>query len=634
MEGAPDAGGGPERRTDGPRVSHGAPGSMSMKTVVITGAHARVGKTWLARTICALVPGAVRAHIGECRPADAEGGLCYPSRTPWATITAAHRTAHWLVVEGDAIPQPYAADCAIYLEGASSSPAASTKRPPADIVRGEPVEPEVVTTLSGRLGCDPGLVRRLAWLAGARPSPVTGLILAGGRSRRMGVDKAFLPLGESTAIDVLHRQLGSWCDHVSIVTRRDWLERYRGYSVIPDEVDDQGPFVGLVSGLAASATEINIVVACDIPLIEPCLLATMLAQSEENDIVIASLSASRGDQPLLGVYKRSVLPAARRLLAAGHRRVAELFAASRTERVAAEDDRWYTNLNTPREYRRFVERGPDALAAGEPPAVGDGFGPSVDLDVVRMRHGVVAEASQAVATEVPCTILGNGVEVGTLLCSPSDLEALAVGFLFSSGFIHAAEDVREVTVDTTRWVVSCQLGRTPSPDLMTRRLYTPGCGRGVVYTSLSETGARQPLTSPARIAPAQIAALARWLQRCSALFRATGGVHSAALSDGGALPGVCADDIARHCAVDKVIGRWLIEGRSFERAVLITSGRISSEILHKARRARIAILISRGGPTHQAVLRARELGITLIGFARGEDFTVYAHADRVGFAAP
>lgn len=90
---------------------------------------------------------------------------------------------------------------------------------------------------------------------------------------------------------------------------------------------------------------------------------------------------------------------------------------------------------------------------------------------------------------------------------------------------------------------------------------------------------------------------------------------------------------ARHCAVDKVIGRRLLAGGGFDGTVLVCSGRISSDVLHKARRAGIAIVVARGGPTHQAVLRAREQGITLIGFARGADFTVYSRADRIDLAA-
>jgi FdhD protein len=570
-----------------------------MKSIVIGGVRSNIDRAWLARTLRDLLPG--------------DG---------------------WRVTESDDLAAQPVADCAIDLEGGPRGPAPPSAGSGADIIRGEPITPEKVAHLAARLDCDPALIRRIAWLAGARPSPVAGLILAGGRSRRMGVDKAFLRLGDTTAIDVLHRQLEGWCDAIHVVTGRERIEHYRGYAVIPDEVSDQGPLMGLCSGLAASAAEVNIVVACDIPLIEPHLLASMLSRSEEDDIVIASLPASRGDQPLLGVYRKSVLPAARRLLAAGHRRVAELFAACRTARVVAEDDSWYTNLNTPREYHRFMERNPAGPAvSGEGPRAGDDFGPRVDIDVLRRRHGVVAETVQPVATEVPCTIVGNGVEVATLLCSPAHLEELAVGFLFSSALINAREDILATSVDPARWTVTCKLSRTPAPELMARRMYTSGCGRGIIYSSLSETGLRQPLDSPTRLSPEQIAGLARWLQHCSALFRDTGAVHSAALSDQGAIPRECIDDVARHCAVDKVIGRRILAGEPFEGTVLVCSGRISSEILHKARRAGIAVVVARGGPTHQAVLRARELGITLIGFARGEDFTIYSRAERVVFAA-
>ncbi len=608
-----------------------------MKTIVIAGARARVGRHWLARAIGEMAPGAVRVRIPEKdEPASAldqsseSQARVYPPDTSWSAIAKEVESASLVVIESNRILEQLSPDCAIYLEGTNPDLADPLARSKSDIVRGTAVAAETVAALAGRLALPAGFVRRIAWLAGARPSPVSGLIMAGGRSRRMGIDKAFLNLGDATAIEVLHQQLKLWCDRVFIVTGSDRQEQHRGYDVILDEVSGQGPFMGLVSGLAASPTEVNLVVACDIPLLEPCLLATLLAESDDHDIVIASLPASHGDQPLLGVYKKAVLPAARRLLAEGHRRVADLFPECETGRVVAEDDCWYTNLNTPREYQRFLERSRGAQAPlTESLGEGEEFGPSVRVDVVRVRRGIGTEALQPIATEVPCTITGNGVEVATLLCSPSDLKALAAGFLFSSGFINAAEDLKAVTVDETRWVVACDLDRTPSRDLLARRMYTPGCGRGVVYSSSSEAAVRQPLETSARLSPAQVGSLARWLQQCSPLFRSTGGVHSAAISDQGEIPVDCVDDIARHCAVDKVIGKRLLDGRSFDGAVLLCSGRISSEILHKARRAGIAIVISRGGPTHQAVLRAKSLGITLVGFARGEDFTVYSHPERI-----
>jgi FdhD protein len=253
------------------------------------------------------------------------------------------------------------------------------------------------------------------------------------------------------------------------------------------------------------------------------------------------------------------------------------------------------------------------------------------MRVIRFSHGEPVDTEQPVVTEVPCTIVCNEIEVGTLLCSPDRLKDLAAGFLFSSAFITGIDEIHDMVVDSVRWVVSCTLARTPDPALMQKRMYTPGCGKGIVYAGLAETGLRRQLISGLVISSDRLKALAGWLQHCSALYRETGGVHTAALSVGGELPEEHIDDIGRHNAVDKSIGAWLRAGRDFSNAVLITSGRCSSEILHKARRAGIAIVVSRGAPTHQSVLRAGETGITLIGFARINGFTVYAHKERITF---
>jgi len=257
------------------------------------------------------------------------------------------------------------------------------------------------------------------------------------------------------------------------------------------------------------------------------------------------------------------------------------------------------------------------------------FGQSVSIDVTRMKNGKLLKVNQDVAAEVPCTIIANDVEIGTLLCSPSYLNELAAGFLFSSGFIRSADDFISSTVDSNNWVVFCRIRNTPSPEMMEKRIYTPGCGKGVMYYSLSEMGDRVPVENRTVIKGAQIGELANWLQHCSELYRETGGFHTAGLSIGGLLPEGHIDDIGRHNAVDKVIGKALLEGIDFSNSVLISSGRTSSEILHKARNAGIVITIARGAPTHQTVLRAREIGITVIGFARGWDFTVYAHEERI-----
>ncbi len=217
------------------------------------------------------------------------------------------------------------------------------------------------------------------------------------------------------------------------------------------------------------------------------------------------------------------------------------------------------------------------------------------------------------------------------LCIPIDLKEFTYGFLYTSGLIKKAADIESFYLDKTKWIAELEMKETPDPSLTQRRVYTSGCGRGVMYTSINEIAYRRPLEHTISISSDQILSIATWLQRCSELYRETRAVHTAALSINGETPLFFFDDIGRHNAVDKVIGKGLIDNVDFSQVILISSGRASSEILHKARTAQIAINISRGAPTHQTVLRAREMGITVIGFAKSNNFTIYAHEKRVKF---
>ncbi len=155
----------------------------------------------------------------------------------------------------------------------------------------------------------------------------------------------------------------------------------------------------------------------------------------------------------------------------------------------------------------------------------------------------------------------------------------------------------------------------------------------MVYASAVELAARHPLHSDLRVQRSQIAAALGWLQRASQAYRDSGGVHSAALCLEGAVPERAFDDVGRHNAVDKAIGDALQRGVPLARCALLCSGRTSSDMLHKAKRAGIPVSISRGAPTHQAVLQARQMGLTLVGVVRGSSLTIYSHPERVeGFS--
>ncbi|MBD3418660.1 MAG: formate dehydrogenase accessory sulfurtransferase FdhD [Chitinivibrionales bacterium] len=259
----------------------------------------------------------------------------------------------------------------------------------------------------------------------------------------------------------------------------------------------------------------------------------------------------------------------------------------------------------------------------------DALGPSYDVEVVKVKSGMTGRETIAIATEIPFTIVANDQELATLMCTPGHLLELATGFLFTSGFIHHTNELHQFHLDEKSWRAEVRIARNPDPKLTQKRLYTAGCGKGVMYAGVVELAAKQPLESNLTVTVGQLRVLLHWLQHCSALYKSTGGIHTSALSVQGEVPDSHIDDIGRHNAVDKVIGTALADNVSFADTVLISSGRTSTEILHKAKIAGIPITLARGAPTHQTVLKAREMNITVIGFARSGGFTIFTHPERV-----
>lgn len=255
--------------------------------------------------------------------------------------------------------------------------------------------------------------------------------------------------------------------------------------------------------------------------------------------------------------------------------------------------------------------------------------PLIQMDIVKVTREGRFEELDVVATEIPLTIMADATEVATLMCSPEHLEDLARGFLCTSGLLGGPQDFLGCTVDEAVWVVQVKLACQLDPEQMNKRTFTTGCGKGVMYASATELTGRTPLSDSFRVPAPRIQELSNWFRRYSDLHHATGGVHTVALSVNGLEPNHVRDDVGRHNAADKVIGQALKDGVDLQQTILVTSGRISSEIVHKARKASIPVIVSLGAPTHQAVLLARDMNVTLIGFARQARFSIFSMPERI-----
>lgn len=187
--------------------------------------------------------------------------------------------------------------------------------------------------------------------------PTTAVVLAGGRSRRMGAGKHFLRLAEGTLLERVVSQVRPLVAEVVIGANDPGLGRSLGLRTVPDRVPGQGPLMALASALAVSSSDRNLLVACDLPEIPAALVRRLLEATLTAEAAIP-LGAEGKLEPLLAVYRRRLLPDAERLLAAGERRLRPLFEGCRTEYIdlAIFGLESLPNLNTREEYVRYLKR--------------------------------------------------------------------------------------------------------------------------------------------------------------------------------------------------------------------------------------------------------------------------------------
>ena len=232
----------------------------------------------------------------------------------------------------------------------------------------------------------------------------------------------------------------------------------------------------------------------------------------------------------------------------------------------------------------------------------------------------------SVIVETPVSLTVNGEAWVSFMCTPVLLEAMAVGFLFNEGVIDAMDEVSDVRVCEHGDNVDVWLNH--AVDKPTKWTRTSGCSGGM--TAVESIARPRAAAAPnGLVLPASgISHLVEMLFDAQDLYRETGGVHTSALTDGERII-LSAEDIGRHNTLDKIAGVCLMQNVWPERRILITTGRISSEMLQKAVRLGASILISRTSPSSLSIELAEKWGITLIGYARRNRFNLYAHSERI-----
>ena len=255
------------------------------------------------------------------------------------------------------------------------------------------------------------------------------------------------------------------------------------------------------------------------------------------------------------------------------------------------------------------------------------------IQIEQIKDGVMEKKEDPVVMEYPLTVYLNGEEFITLLCSPSsedNLKYLALGFLISEGMILDKSNVRKVTVEESVGHIHIELSNKIDlkQKLYGKRTVTTGCGKGTVFYNVLDSLGSKKIQGDIQYEYQHILDLSKELNQQSGLFKETGGVHFCALCDQEKVL-LFHEDIGRHNALDKIIGEAFSKDVSLEGKMLVTSGRLSSEMIIKAAKKAIPVIVSRSAPTELSVNIAKDLDITLIGFARGNRMNIYHGSKRV-----
>jgi FdhD protein len=216
------------------------------------------------------------------------------------------------------------------------------------------------------------------------------------------------------------------------------------------------------------------------------------------------------------------------------------------------------------------------------------------------------------------------------MCSPIEQEALALGFLYNEGVIASLQEVALIKANVAQTVIDVFLNRDDF-EPPRRLVLTSGCGGGVTLQDLAQ--AYRALETDFASTPQGIIDRMRDLQGAAQLYNQVRGVHTAVLANQENVL-VSAEDVGRHNAVDKIAGKALLAGLDTHDCMVLTSGRISSEMLGKARRMGVPLVASRTSPTSISLQLAQVWNICVVGYVRQGTMRVYTHPKRLGIAVP
>lgn len=442
----------------------------------------------------------------------------------------------------------------------------------------------------------------------------SAIILAGGKSTRMKFNKEYIKINNQYLVHTMIDTLSQEFDEIIIVS--DNITHYKNYNVIvvQDILKGSTPIIGLHSGLIHSTNKYNYVVACDMPNIntqyiqylKSCITGKQAYVTKQNNFI----------EPFNAIYHDSITSNIEHFIQNKQYGFQRLIRTLDTHYINEKDilsyqteGNMFLNINSEKD---LLDRN-------------NIYAPiTKSFTIHKISDGESYQKEDQVITEFPLRLFINNQFHSMIMITPKDIEFMVLGYLHSAMLIHDLSDIKELTINLRDKETRVMLCTKIHKHIHKGDIISSAC----TSNPLALEDSLLPLvTKESSYSLTSILDFVSSFNKESILFKETGGVHSVSLVTNS--DQILFEDIGRHNAVDKACGYILKNNLKQQSHYLITSGRISSDIVLKAALMNIELIVSRSAPTALAINLAKKLNITCIGFARGNNLNIYTHARRV-----
>jgi FdhD protein len=260
----------------------------------------------------------------------------------------------------------------------------------------------------------------------------------------------------------------------------------------------------------------------------------------------------------------------------------------------------------------------------------------LDPRLTESVHGIDQDGRPVetrVPVERPLTLFLNGQEIVTMMTICDYPDYLALGYLINQRMLLPEDEVTGIDFDAEiETIVVRTARRTDYEERLKKKTQTSGCAQGTVFGNMMDAVESVRLDPRAELKTSWIYSLSKQINLTPSLYLEAGAIHGCVLCEGDR-PLIYMEDVGRHNAIDKIAGYMRVHGLSAEGKLMYTTGRLTSEMVIKTAQMGIPILISRSGFTAWGVQLARQIGMTLIGRAKGKRFVALSGAERLRFDA-